>query len=381
MSEEKKKTRPKVRGNGMGCAYQRPGQKTWTVEGVVGWKYPNGDITKPKRPVRKTKGGFRTKKDALDYVSKLQHSGAVRVRMTMEELYSAWSTHYSPRIGESTMDGYYYAYQHFAPLHGTYVDLIRSEDLQLCMDECKAGKRTHENMRCIANLLWKYAIDTNILDRNVAANLYTGKGVSVQREALTEQEETAIKSTIGCERYAEYIYCLCWLGYRPGEMLELRKDQLFHASVNINDEDVDIWYFVNGKKTDSGRDRVVVVPDEILPIILDRIFIPGTDLVFPQYQFNRKKVPELVQFKQMHHSYFNKHVFKPIMQKLHIAEKKVPYSARHSYADKLKKASGADKDKAALIGHSNYLFTQDKYQSSHMKDLYEIVSSFAQKQS
>lgn len=364
----------------MGCAYQRPGQKTWTVEVVVGWKFPNGDPSKPKRAVRKTKGGFRTKKEALDYVSKLQHSGAVRVRMSMEELYEEWEKHYTPRVGESTMDGYYYAYQHFAPLHGVYMDLIRAEDLQECMDECKAGKRTHENMRCVANLLWKYAIDTNILDRNVAANLFTGKGRSVQREALTVEEEQAIKSFIGKERYAEYIYCLCWLGFRPGEMLELRKDQLFRGTVTIDKNAVDIWYFVNGKKTDSGRDRVVVVPDEILPVILDRMFVPGTNLVFPQYQFNRKKEPKFEGFKEMHHSYLNKHVFKPLMEKLGINKEKVPYSARHSYADKLKNAVGTDRDKAALIGHSNYLFTQDKYQSSHMKDLYEIVNSFAQKE-
>ena len=66
-----------------------------------------------------------------------------------------------------------------------------------------------------------------------------------------------------------------------------------------------------------------------------------------------------------------------MMERLGIAEGKVPYGARHTYADKLKNASGSDKDKAALIGHSNYLFTQDKYQSTHLKDLYNLVNSFS----
>ncbi len=371
--------RYKSRGNGQGCAYQRPGQRSWTVEVVVGWKYPNGDVTKPKRPVRKTRGGFRTKKEALDYVDKLQKQGDKRVRMSMEELYLAWEKHYSTRVGKSTMDGYYYAYQHFAPLHGTYVDLITAEDLQQCMNECDAGKRTHENMRCVANLLWKYAIDTNVLDRNVAANLFTGKGKSVQREPITEEEELIIKSAIGKKRYAEFVFCMIYLGYRPSEFLGLRKDQLFCASVKTDDNEIDIWYFVNGQKTDAGRDRVVPVPDEILPIIMDRIFVPGTDLVFPQYKFNRKNPPEFVGFKQMTHDFFNKHVFKPMMAELGIAENKTPYSTRHSYADKLKNASGSEKDRASLIGHSRYSFTVDKYQSSHIKDLYEIVNSFTKK--
>lgn len=376
MSDVKRRT--KSRGNGQGTAYQRPGQKTWTVEVVVGWRFPNGDASKPKRPVRKTKGGFRTKKEALDYVDKLQHSGTKRARMSLEEVYESWEKYYAPRVGETTMDGYFYAFQHFDSLHGTYIDLIGAEDLQECMDNCNAGKRTHENMRCVANLLWKFAIDRNIVDRNVASNLFTGKGRTVQREPLTDHEESVIRSAIGKERYAEYIYCLCWLGYRPGEFLKLRKDQLFCAKIKLEKDfdPIDIWYFVNGSKTDAGRDRVVVVPDEIIEIILERVFIPGTPLVFPQYKFNRKKLPELECFKEMQHDYFNKHVFQPMMERLGIAEGKTPYCTRHSYADKLKDASGSEKDKASLIGHSNYMFTQDKYQSSHMKDLYEIVNSF-----
>ena len=370
-------SRPKSRGNGQGTIYRRPGQRTWTVEVVVGWRYQNGDITKQKRPVRKTKGGFQTKKEAADYVKTLRLQTEKRIRISLENLFLSWKEFYASRILSSTMDGYYYAFQHFKSLHGSYVDLINANDLQECMDQCKSGKRTHENMRCIANLLWKYAIDKNIVDRNVASNLYTGNGVSVQRDPLTETEESVIKQAIRKERYAEYVYCLCWLGYRPGEMLELRKDQLFCAKIETESDTLDVWYFVNGKKTDAGKDRIVIVPDEILPIILDRIYVPGTDLVFPQYQFNRKKQPRLTGFKQMTDSYFRVEVFKPMMMRLGIAEGKVPYAGRHSYADKLKNASGSDKDKASLIGHSNYLFTQKKYQSSHLKDLYDLVNSFS----
>lgn len=376
MSEGKRKARPKVRGNGMGCAYQRPGQKTWTVEVVVGWKMP-ADPSKPKRPVRRKKSGFRSKKEALDYASELQLRGNKRVRMSMEALYKSWKESYSPRVGNSTMVCYESAYKHFKPLHGAYMDMISPEDLQKCMDDCPSGKRTHENMRCIAGLLWGYAIDMNIVDRDITKNLYTGKGQSVQRDAITPEEENKIKAVIGKERYAEYIYCLCNLGFRPGEMLELRKDQLFCAPVKLDSgETENIWYFVNGKKTDAGRDRVVIVPPVILPIILDRLFIPGTDLVFPMYSFTKEKKPKFKYFKPMTHAYFREEVFKPMMARLGIAEGKVPYCGRHSYADKLKNAPGSDKDKASLIGHSDYAFTKDKYQSTHLKDLLLIVNGF-----
>ena len=373
MSDSKR--RAKVRGNGQGTAYQRPGQKTWTVEVVVGWRFPDGDPSKPKVRVRKTKGGFKTKKLALDYVSTLQMHGNNRIRMTMEEVYFAWKSSYKSRVDKSTMNCYVSAYKHFAPLHGVFMDLITAEDLQACMDDCDAGKRTHQNMRTTAGLLWGYAIDKNIIDRDVTRNLYTGKGQSVQREPLTPEEEQVVFRAIGSERYAEYIYCLCYLGYRPGEFLRLRKDQLFCANISEEDDPVYVWYFVNGIKTEAGRDRIVVVPDVILPYIIERTYIPGTDLMFPMYQFDRKK-EKLLCFKEMTDAYFRESVFKPMMKKLNIAEGKVPYGARHSYANKLKNANGLDQDKAALIGHSDYLFTKSAYQSSSLAELMKLVNSF-----
>lgn len=171
--------------------------------------------------------------------------------------------------------------------------------------------------------------------------------------------------------------CLCWLGYRPGELLELKKSQLFCANIADSDDDdpIPVWYFSAGKKTEAGRNRIVVVPDQILPYIIERTYIPGTDLMFPMYQFDRKK-EKFLGFKQMTDNYFRENVFKPMMGRLGIAEGKVPYGARHTFANKLKRASGADRDKASLIGHSNYLFTQSAYQSTDLADLKKIVESF-----
>lgn len=361
----------------MGCAYRRPGQKTWTVEVVVGKRYPGGDITKPKRPVRKTKGGFPTKRAALEYAPILKGEQQAKPNMTMEDVWLAWKPSYEKRIDASTMACYVSAYKHFHPLHGIQMEKISSDDLQHCMDACTAGKRTHQNMRTTAGLLWAYAVDKKVVDRDITKNLYTGSGKSVPHEPITPAEEKVIWSAVGKERYAEYVLCLCWLGYRPGELLELKKEQLFCANLAEKPEDdpVPVWYFVNGKKTDAGRNRIVVIPEQILPFVIERTYIPGTDLMFPMYQFDRKK-EKFLYFKQMTDNYFREFVFKPMMARLGIAEGKVPYGARHSYADKLKHASGTDYDKASLIGHSNYLFTQSAYQTPYLADLKKIVESF-----
>ncbi len=366
----------KSRGNGQGTAYKRG--RTWEAQVIVGWKKSNTNPTGPLIPIKRRKGGFASKKDAIQYLDTLRTSAA-RKRRTLQQVYDAWSDFYEPRIGSSTMTNYSAAYKHFSPLHSKYIDEISSDDLQRCMDDCPAGHRTPQNMKCVARPLWGDAYDQNIVDRDVTSNLFIGRGASVQRDPITRAEVAAIRDAIPTYRYADYIYCLCYLGFRPGEMLELKKDMLHCAVLPADDdhpEERTVYYFINGKKTPAGKDRIVIVPDQILELVLSRLFIPGTDLVFPMYVFSRKEGQPFRHFKPMTHEYFNKHVFKPLMAAHGFPSKKVPSCARHTYADMLKNASGSDKDKAALIGHSTYLFTQQRYQSSAVADLKALVDSF-----
>ena len=375
--KEKPGRRPKTRANGTGTAFKRG--STWTASVVVGWKLPK-DPSRPKIPVKKTRGGFTTKKAALNFCSQLMLDTTARRRLTLEECYNEWSEPYEARVGKSTFAGYRSAYNHFKPLHGTYMDAIAITELQKCIDVVP-GHRTKQMMKTTAGLLWRHCVAHNLLDKDITGVLYLGKGQSVQREPLTPEEVEKIKKNISKYRYAEYIICLVYLGFRPGEMLELRKDQLHHYIKKDKDGTLtaDIWYLVGGKKTAAGKDRIIPIPAQILDYILERAWIPGTDLLFPQYVFSRKtkeKDPELIRFKEMSDEYLNKHVFKPMVQDLGIAEGKVPYCARHSFADMLKEAEGTDKSKAALIGHSDYLFTQEHYQSDTIEELAALVASF-----
>ena len=368
--------KPKRAGNGTGSAYQRPGQRTWTAEVVVGWRElppfspDNPENKKQRIPIKKTKGGFKTKNDALAYIPKLKNQRD-ESHLTLQQVYEAWEPWYSPRVDPSTMAGYRAAYAYFKKLHETKITEISAGDLQACMDACPKGKRTHQNMKVVAGLIWKYAKSKHIVSQVESETLYTGRGRSVKREALTDIEVEKIRQAIGVYRYAEYIFCLCYLGYRPGEMLELRKDQVIEHKGRL--------FLVEGKKTDAGRNRTVPVHQKIDDIIRDRLMVPGTDLVFPQYTFakasKKAPVPLFTGFKQMSDNYFREMVFKPICAALGIAEGKVPYGARHTFSNKLKDAEGADIDKAALMGHSDYTFTQTKYQSTDLDELAAVMDS------
>ena len=358
MSE--KKRRSKKRGNGQGSVYKRG--DSFVAQVIVGWRKPSkgGRLI----PVKRTKGGFTSRKDASNYIAQLYAASARPARLTLQQLYDEWEPYYSPRVGKSCMDNYKYAFKHFSPLHNIYMDLITAADLQKCMDDCPSGKRTHENMRCTAGLLWAYALDLELVDRDITNNLYTGKGKTVKRQPITEQELEVIRQAIGKEPYADYVYAQCFLGFRPGEFLALTKNDIYIENGQL--------FLIGGSKTDAGTDRLVPVPDAIRNIVRQRLRVSGTDHLFPR-QLIVKNLP--AGWKPMTHDYYNKHIFKPLMQRLGIAEGKTPYCARHTYADKLKKAAGDDADKAAIMGHTDYAFTQHAYQSTSADDLKLIAKS------
>ena len=369
----RKERRRKSRGNGTGCAYWDPVHRYWVAQVVDGYRElppfdeENPENRKQKIPIKKTKGGFKRREDALAYCAQLkaEKDKTAVINMTLKEIYDAWEPWYSPRVDKDTFGCYRAAFNHFKALHDVNIRDISAGDLQDCMDKCDKGHRTHQNMKCTAGLLWAYAIDHRLADKDVTENLYIGKGASVQREPLDDMEVEKIRKQIGKERYADYIYALCYLGYRPGEMLEIRKDQVHEHDGSL--------YIIEGKKTDAGRDRIVPVHPKIRSIIDAQMQTENTEFLFPMYMFNRKG--EFKGFKQMNDNYFNKYAFRPLANKLGIPKNKVPYSARHTFSDKLKNADGTDKVKASLIGHSDYKFTQKKYQSTNLEELKTAMDS------
>ncbi len=362
--------KPKSRGNKTGSAFYRKDRKCWIAQIVVGWKPPQkegGHLV----PIKKTVSRFKTKKDALAALEKiLNGENPVENKTLLNEVFLAWKEYYSPRVTEKTMkDNYVFAYNHFKPLWFRRMDTIIAPELQKCMDDCKSGKRTHQLMKVTAGLIWAYALDMGIVKKDITDNLYIGNHEQTPREPLTPTEIKLVKEQIGKELYAVYVYCQCYLGYRPGEFLEIKKDQVKVETI----DDEEVYYIIEGIKTDAGKNRIVVIPKQILPYIKDRLKIEGTEYLFPQYCY-RIHTTEFQGFKKMTTRYYNESAFQPLMKKLGITNR-VPYSARHSYSDKLKRASGDDRDKAALMGHTNLDFTRKQYMSSPLEDLKAVTDT------
>lgn len=164
VSERKRK----ARGNGTGTVYKRG--KTWTALKTIGFlTNENGEVKR----ITRSKGGFRTKKEALEYLPNLDGAERKKKSLSWAAMYDAWQpTH---RAGKSTMDCYAAAENYFRPIWMLPFDQIDIDDLQDCLDECPKGKRTRENMKALAGLLYKYAIPRHMATLNLAQYLLVGR--------------------------------------------------------------------------------------------------------------------------------------------------------------------------------------------------------------
>lgn len=355
----KRKTGGRKRGNGEGTVYPRG--ETWTARIIVGWWL---DDEGNAHPHLRTKGGFKTKKEALDAIATMKKTESDKLAsITFQGLYERWKADHESKVGESTMAGYTASFKHFKPIWGLCFSKLITDDMQKCLDSGGKGRRTKELMKALASGLYNYALARKIVTHNFAQHLYVGNEKKGTHPAFTtKQVEQIRESAAAGDVRAIYTYCLIYLGFRPGEMLVLTRDS-YHKEGNAE-------YLVGGGKTEAGTDRTVPISPKIKPYLY-QLILKADPHLFPREDG-----------KKMDDKWFRDRYFYPLLADLgiqpmpdkeHPAEY-VPYSCRHTFANLLKNVEGAGKDKASLIGHTDYAFTEKRYQSAEMEKLLDIVN-------
>ena len=331
--------KPKSRGNGTGTVFKRP-NGTWTVLKTLDWKIDEDGV---KHRITASKGGFKTKKDALDYFPNLtaQTKQEKRRTITLRQLYDTWEPTHEKNKTKSTMDCYRAAMKHFSPLWNEPFVEITVDDLQECMDET-TGKRTQQNMKALCGLLYKYAIPRNLAALNMGQYLVVGGEAGIGKEGLPLEALEILRNNVGKVPYADYIVAQCYLGFRPSELLELDASS-YNKKARA---------FTGGAKTEAGRNRVVTVSPKIQPIInalTERklsgpVFCAqdGSALTIERY---REKFYEALEACGIDN---------PIIEVNGVKRRKyTPHSCRHTFSTLMKNVQAPDKDKLALIGHTS----------------------------
>lgn len=347
----------RIRANGEGCAYKRG--KTWTARIVLGYWVDNDGTMHPHL---RTKGGFKTKREALDYIPQLKKDSSLNpdLDITFQQLYERFMESHEQKVGESTLTCYRSSFKHYKPIWGMKFRTLGTDDLQDCVDRCERGRRTKELMKVLGNCLFKYAASRKIVTHNYAQYIYVGKDKKGTYPAFTLQQVEQIHNAIGRIPYAEYVYCMIYTGFRPNEMLQLKRDA-YH-------KEGDFEYLVGGFKTEAGTNRKVTISPKIKPYI-HQLIMKADPYIFPKPEGGR-----------LTDDAFRDRIFYPLLAALNIQSipdkdhpaELVPYSCRHTFANLMKNVIGSDTDKSALMGHTDIAMTK-YYQSADLTSIQRIT--------
>ena len=354
-----KRQSTKKRGNGQGTVIQLPNGK-WKALVTLGYFTDETG----KRHLKRRCQTFTRKTDAIQALSKLSTDPRkeVKQKITFKELYDLWlPTH---KAGKSTLDCYKAAIKHFSDVFTLKVSDIDVDDLQECLDNCPAGKRTRENMRAVVGLMYKYGIPRHVIPENLNLAPFltiTGED-AIHRESFSDIDIERIHQAVGIVPFADYIYCMIYTGFRPSEFL----------SLSVKDFDEKHNCLVGGAKTEAGKGRTVTLSPKIRQLVKTRATGQGTLFADPSG-------------KEWSLRDFTEKAFYPALEKIGIDNPLVevaggtkrhkfsPHTCRHTFSTLMKNASGSDKDKLALIGHTSTEMLR-YYQDVRYADLERITN-------
>ena len=263
-----KKSRTKSRGNGTGTAFKRG--STWTAQVVV--KYEdlppfdenNPENALPRKKITRSKGGFRTRDEALRYCAILK-AGPEKPKQA-PALSHYWETFENGKytsLSESKQYAYKIAWKRLKSISQTRVDQLTVSDLQkVVADECKSFN-TARDVKTLLTALFNTAAAEGYVNKDLPTFIQLPKMEETEREPFSDTEQAAIwKLYESGDLRAAPVLLMIYTGMMPGEAMKLTVDNfdLEHRLITGA-----------GMKTAIRKKTPIVLAESIVPVAEDLI--------------------------------------------------------------------------------------------------------------
>lgn len=248
-----KKHSSKKRGNGQGSVYKRG--KYWQCETVGG--FANG-----KRIERRYKSGFKTKKEALDYLPILIRGTPEPKKniYTVEHYYESLKKSDITKLSPTRRDAYKAAWQKMESIRGMPVSSLT---IVLLRDLVSDEAPTYYPARDMKTLL-KKILNLAIADQKISINL--AEYITLPSLEETEQEPWSNEElkTIWCafeqeDVVAAYLLLMIYTGMMPGEL-----NKCTRSMIKLEERKI----VGSGLKTEiRKKEAPIVIAEFIVPVI------------------------------------------------------------------------------------------------------------------
>jgi integrase len=334
--------------NGFGTVYKMKGNRRspWIAR-----------ITKEienNKQYRVTVGCFKEKKDAIAALGKYNKNPlSDNHNITLGELYEKWSESKFEYIGKNTKDNYKAAWKHLSKYKDMKFKDMRKSHFQAVIDLChKEGKSisTLKKIQLVSNMLYKYAIEDDIVTKNYADKLMMPTITKEEKEIFSDLDIKKMFDNDTIE-WVDTILILIYTGMRISEMLKLTR-----FNVNLKDQTI-----TGGIKTDAGKDRVIPIHPKIMKYIKKWYDMNGDTLICREN-------------KPITSNYYRRYLYPVALESLEI-RKLNPHACRHTCASLLDKAGANTVAIQKILGHANYSTTADMYTHTDIEELKKAINT------
>lgn len=332
---------PKAKANGTGSIYRRADRPGWCVAYTVGMKpVTRADGSRGVRQQRRTRSGFKTKREANEWLSAViadveeRHTKRVP---TVSQLYQDWLDAPGKKPGASTLTSYSVAYRRrIAPALGDMeITVVSLRDLEriiagLTYDPAK-------DVKDLMSLLFKRAIGDGHVQVNPVPLLQLPEHNAAKVPAWSPDEIASLWTAWGQgSRIAACCLLMIHSGMMPGELMRCKVDMI----------DWDAHTIIGcGMKTKERRENPIVFPPVIEPVLHDLCDTSPSRQGFLLGMNKDKFYDE----------------FRAMKKDLGIRPEVIPYSGRHSTATELELLGVQPSIIASVLRHRNYATTAKHY--------------------
>lgn len=254
-----KPARAHQRGNGSGTAWKRG--KTWTA--IYTYSIVVNEEGK-KVQLRRTKGGFKTRNDALDYIPVLKSGKKPDAPCpTLEAYWQLYSDGDMLKLSPSKQTAYRVAWKKCKSIRNMPIDALTVSDLRHVVAANTNTYYPARDMKALLGHLFYLAAADRIADKELPDFIILPDLNEKERQPFTDEEQAALWRVYDDgDRRAAIPLIMIYTGMMPGEMQNLKIDMV----------DIDHQRIIGvGMKTKVRKASPVYLPDIIIPIIADEI--------------------------------------------------------------------------------------------------------------
>lgn len=341
-----KKRSSSSRPNGTGSVYKRG--KSWECAVVRG--YVVDDSGKCKT-VRSTKGGFRTKKEAMEYIPTLIATPTRKVP-TLLDLWGQYkSSKKYIKLSDSRKEKYDIAWKKLEPLWFWKISDLTTFDLQNAVDSAADTYYTARDLKNMLSKLYQTAMPDEFVKSNLSEYIeLPNLNAKEQKPFNADEIKLLWKDYAAGNWWTGYILLMIYTGMMPGELLDARKSHIDWVGKQIVGA---------GKKTDKRRESPIVLADFIIPVLADLCDHTSGDKLI---RINKDK------FYETYYAALERAGCRRL----------TPYSCRHTAATTLALENIPPSVIQQIMRHTRYS-TTEKYIHISIDPMLEAVNKLAQK--